>query len=732
MAEKRSRRVRLSDESLNDHGFYVPNGTIDWKRFQTNPVLLRFHNRELDPVGKVVNISQDDRGDWWGDLVFGRTTAARDAEMNWDDGIYNAVSINGLFSIAEKNSRRVAVYVEPREVSLVPVPSNRNAIGMQSLSSVQFGVTEEIAVAEESLSSEMLETLHNFENMEEENKIETMKEVSLQTTDTVEKNTETQAETTEESLSDPGAPSPTWLSKFLTSIGFKREEKEESLAMPEVAEQTEEETTKEVSLASEEEKPEATETQTTESEESLSQPTPPLPTSHPVNPEAKVLDLSTPITIKENYMPNKPFLTALAEDGKMQHDYGVVASLATPDFGPGKSGIVSLSSIPDSSSSRDSIVSLASAMKADKSFMDLIKFIEYSVGDGPRRKVTQTIESLASGQLAANFIENADLARIAWLPLFIRQLFPPNTWAATARRASVRNSEGILWVESAMNPEVYVGGRAPLNAKDYIYDDVARGISSEVIAVQPTVWQPSNTDILGYNDRTMGMSEMQAILSDSMHSLWLQLIAEDIPASSYITMTGDPFAATGRFVINPAATGNVTGLAINDIVALKGRFMSQNLTPASGRTTLVVAEPYFTSFASSEAAQTVLTRQLSDVGDDYFDYAGVRVHGRSRLVGFDTAANNVVDLELYMDKPVDFATGYIDDTHVKPTPTATTVDIGLAFRGEDIMLALGNTHIHMVTDPNHYGWKVSMDVRTGAGVVRSDGKGVALLRPEAS
>ena len=59
--------------------------------------------------------------------------------------------------------------------------------------------------------------------------------------------------------------------------------------------------------------------------------------------------------------------------------------------------------------------------------------------DGRRESVVDTIQGLASGEKSGQFVQNADLAKISWLSLFVRQLFPPNTWADRVRRLSVRD-----------------------------------------------------------------------------------------------------------------------------------------------------------------------------------------------------------------------------------------------------------------------------------------------------
>ena len=412
---------------------------------------------------------------------------------------------------------------------------------------------------------------------------------------------------------------------------------------------------------------------------------------------------------------------------KIQAIMGLSASSGTAD------GVaeVSLSAAQDADV-RESIQELSASMLCDPYFMATVQNMTFQVNDGRRESVVDTIQGLASGEKSGKFVQNADLAKISWLSLFVRQLFPPNTWADRVRRLSVRDKEGIIWVESAVNPDIYFGDRAPLNAPNYLYDDLPRGLERKVFSMQPIVWQPANSDVLAYNDRATGQLDAMAKMSMCIHNYWLQTIAEAVPAANHLTMSGEEFDSANRFPINSAASGKLLGMTLNDLLAAQGRFIARNLNFRRGNGVAVFAEPYYTSLVQTDKVQSILTQQLSNARPEGFTYSGFDVMARSVIAAYNTATSTVVDAETYFDKPVTFATGAIDTAHVKPVLAATVYDIGLGFIPEEVVVAIGNTNIHMVSDPNNYGWKVSMDISTGAGTLRSSAAGIVLYRPTVS
>lgn len=716
----------LSNEALNSKGFVVLNSSIDWSRYLKNPILLR--NKDTgehfgQPIGRVEDIHLEN-GRWIGKLVFGSSELAQAAKRDYEAGILNGVSIFGRARIVERNGRKYTTFFEVWEISLVNIPSNPDAVAIRGednvgLSAVSF-VPDSIEIEQiESLSAYQTDIINQFENKmknEEEKKV---------------------PETgTEQAFDDRVSLSA--MSKFLELIGLAprkrllradeidrganqddadagqdqrdaREERASALAAEAVTE----------ALAA------ATDAALADAKETKAEAA--KPTALSAAEDARVFNDKTITKTKTMVKPFFKYIDDPENLPKIQAIMGLSASSGTAD------GVaeVSLSAAQDADV-RESIQELSASMLCDPYFMATVQNMTFQVNDGRRESVVDTIQGLASGEKSGQFMQNADLAKISWLSLFVRQLFPPNTWADRVRRLSVRDKEGIIWVESAVNPDIYFGDRAPLNAPNYLYDDLPRGLERKVFSMQPIVWQPANSDVLAYNDRATGQLDAMAKMSMCIHNYWLQTIAEAVPAANHLTMSGAEFDSANRFPINSAATGKLLGMTLNDLLAAQGRFIARNLNFRRGNGVAVFAEPYYTSLVQTDKVQSILTQQLSNARPEGFTYSGFDVMARSVIAAYNTATSTVVDAETYFDKPVTFATGAIDAAHVKPVLAATVYDIGLGFIPEEVVVAIGNTNIHMVSDPNNYGWKVSMDISTGAGTLRSSAAGIVLYRPTAA
>lgn len=755
----------LSDESLNTKGFIVLNDGLDWRRYRNNPIMLRNPNtgeHQGQPIGKIVNIRLE-KGLWLGDLVFGSSPLARQAEKDYDDGILNAVSIYGPSRIVERNGRRMAIRFEVWEISLVNVPSNPNAVAIRDRNvglsaSVIFNPSyiEEVV----SLSAEENKYINQFETKmnEEEIKNQEPEVESLSSGD--EKISISALSAIGNVFKKLGlAPGESRATRRRRADELDRDadQDERDARVDREAEDDGEEgrgeeadrdeamarrdrrearydrrkadglSTKEGSKDEEgsEKKeglsavPNDTENKQETSKDDVA------PTALSVGEDANVLSISQNQTkTKKMATPFRKYITDPNNEAKLQRIVGLSAS------GPTDDGVVGLSAENGlDNETMDAIQELAASMQADPRFMATVQNMTIDVNGGRRIKATDTIQALASGEKSGQFVQNADLAKVVWLALFVRQLFPSNTWSDRVRRLSVRDKEGIIWVESAIDPEIYFGDRAPIEAPNYLYDDLPRGLERKVFSLQPIVWQSANSDILAYNDVATGTEQAMAKLSTAIHDYWLEVIAESVPAVNQIAMTGTAFDSAGRFPINAAAAGQVNGMTVNDLIGGAGKFIARNFNFRRGTGVAVFSEPYFTSLQQSDEIKSILTQQLSNASPDSFNYGGFQVIARSYIAGYNTATSTVVDAEMYFDKPVTFATGAIDESHTKPVLASTVYDIGLAFIPDEVIVAIGNTNIHMVADPNNYGWKMSMDVSTGAGTLRSGAAGILLFKP---
>jgi len=96
-----SRKVRISNSTLNQYGTRVLTEGVDMEQFKKNPILLWMHSRawggrkdDVLPIGSVANI-QIEGDDITGELVFDeKDEFAMKLAQKWDDGILKMVSPN--------------------------------------------------------------------------------------------------------------------------------------------------------------------------------------------------------------------------------------------------------------------------------------------------------------------------------------------------------------------------------------------------------------------------------------------------------------------------------------------------------------------------------------------------------------------------------------------------------------------------------------------------------------
>lgn len=752
-----SRKQILSSEQLNSQGFKVPNRAVIWDRYKSNPILLwnkatgEHHGLS---VGRVENIRNEGRK-WVGELVFDSTTEGQEAQLKWDEGSLNAVSIYGPATIIERDGNKYAKSFEVWEISLVNIPADPGATAIRDekkgLSAVEYRAADQQYII--GLSAEDNSLIDKFENDMNNDKETKVEELSAEGTEnlfqklagfidkiTVDKFLNRIGRTRKDVGLDAGeAEATTESAEETTGLSAETEETKEStetkeLSAEEPSENKEVEAPEEKALSAEsKDNDTTTEEKTTElsaetekqenagkSKEETAN-----PTGLSTGPDARIYEPKQTIKLSGmSTLPYGKFIQDPANQYKVERVVGLAAAEKERGTKQVKDKLVT-------SEDRQAIREIATSVLKDKVALSAIKNMETTFDDGPTEKVVDRLQALASGTLANAYLEAPDLARIGYVDMVIRQLLPDDGWTQGIRRASVAERQGFIWVESAINPEIYYGNRAPVNAKSYMYDDNPRALSRKVLSVQPTVWQPQNTDILGYNDRALGLSEIGRLLNFSASQYTLQVMAESVAAANRVQSTGDSRSAVNRFPINPGATGTLLSPTIDDLLLLQGRFINYNLQDEAQYIRLLLSEFYYTSLRQDPQMQTILTRELS--GDTFqqrgWNYSSYNIRSRSIIAAYDTAANAVVDAEKYFDKPVQDVTGAIIDNHVPPVLTPTTYDIGLAFIPSEFIIGVGRTHFHAVSDPNDYGWKVSVDMSMGAGPVRSNGLGLAMLVP---
>lgn len=689
----------LSNESVNDRGFVVMNNSLDWGRYRKNPVLMLQHFQWDNPIGSVKDIKLNtQKKRWEGILVFASTKEGQKYKQMYEEGSYNAVSIAGKVEFAERKGKKFTTKFEVYEISLVAIPSNEDAVAIREKNAklgclpVEFCITESQQV--EQLSADFDAEINNYLDMEEKEKLSTE---------------QGQENTPENAVGKEN------LSSGLSGILSRIEDKLSSL----IGKKEEQETQKEEELGAQEQKEEEPAEKT---KESLSAETEKEPEQEKlsVNPEEKTLSLEKSRQIMSEYASLNDYLSDKSKASK-------VIRMARLSAKATQSELLSV---------QDDLKEISSVMLNDEKLMATLGKVRIS---NPKRgemsfgemlsAIVNDQEMLQAGGKTYPFLGDPDLAVVNWIGLFFRLLFPVNSFADRIPRISSTQA-GTIHVQSKYNPAVYYGNNVPVNqATPYSYDDAAIAIPTRVFSLQPTLFQQANDDMLNYDKRSWGMAEALRVISNAAHNYYLQTIAT-AAAEHKVVMSGtEYFASAGMFPATTTAAGDIAKMTVQDILNLSTLFRNQNFNFDYEYPELVMDSVYYNQLISDTSFVNLLNRPTESIRPMGTTAYNFEIHARSIVSLYNTATNAIVDPKLY-GTPLD-SSGNIPSSPTPPTIAATAYGVGVGFFPSQVIIGIGNTHVHMVQDPTRYGWMFSMDFRTGCGAAREDGIGTALIAPAA-
>lgn len=684
----------LSNESVNDRGYVVMNNSIDWGRYRKNPVLMLQHFQLDNPIGSVRDIKLNaQKKRWEGILVFASTKEGKKYKQMYEEGSYNAVSIAGRVEFAERKGKKFTTKFEVYEISLVAIPSNEDAVAIREKNAklgclpVEFCITESQQV--EQLSADFETEINNYLSMEEkEEKLEKAPEME-----------EIQQEVQEKEN----------LSSGLSGILSRFEEKLSSLLGKKEEDQN---PGKEEKLESEEDEKEklSSEIEKEPEQEKLT-----------INPEEKTLSFDKSNQIMSNYTSLNDYLSDKSKASK-------VVRMARLSAKATDSELLSV---------QDDLKEISSVMLNDEKLMSALGQIRIS---NPKRgemslnemltAIVNDHEMLQALGKTYPFMGDPDLAVVNWIGLFFRLLFPVNTFADRIPRISSTQT-GTIHVQSKYNPAVYYGNNVPASqATPYSYDDTAIAIPTRVFSLQPTLFQQANDDMLNYDKRGWGMAEALRVISNAAHNYYLQTIATTA-AENKVTMSGtEYFASAGMFPANTSAAGDITKITVADILNLSSLFRNQNFNFDYEYPELILDSVYYNQLIADSSFVNLLNRPTESIRPMGTTAYNFEIHARSITSLWNTATSAIVDPKLY-GIPLE-SNGNIPSSYTPPPLAATAYGVGIGFFPSQVIIGIGNTHVHMVQDPTRYGWMFSMDFRTGCGAARENGVGTGLIAPAKS
>lgn len=711
-------RQVLSNETINDYDMVVLSDGIDWSRYEKNPVLLENHDWDSQPIGNVVNIHREGN-DWIGTLKFAEgTERGKTAKYLYENGFYRAVSIGGVSREIEDESTGVkyATYFLVYEVSLCSLQSNSDAVsdfkGEKVMLAAEFAPSQTERITTLSAKDHLLINKYKSNMTQEDPKDGTIRKedpakeaTTLSAAEPVPA-AENEAELRTLNADDTESIAEKIVTKLKSFFGAAGKEAEKQ-PEPQKAPAPE---PKPTTLASAAEAGAQHKEATSEAG------------------KAQIID------------PHKINLKASMETNKTLHQFLATTEGKTKFNAAARLLTVAPTDVcrPEHASKVEAARELAAIVNSDEGFKAFMGNINVRNGEGRYEKLStiaeRTAVKLASGANSSGFVTTSpDLAVVEWLSLFYQQLFPANTWAARCARTSGSDKQGIIWVESAISPKIYYGDRAPLNAADYLYDDDPIGLVTKVFSLQPILWQAANADILAYDDRSWGQSEAVRFMVNAIHNYALQKIAEGAGAS--VPMSGvaadgtvKHFAAADAFPVNSNATGDLLELSPNDLIKAQTKFVNWNYDIKDGDIDCVMDAAYMEQLLSNPYLTSLLTKTAGEMRPMLGKYSAFNFMSRSTTSAYDTAKSQVVDPELYCDGKVYAKNGSIP-TYAAPVLAATAYGLAISFIPSQVILAMGNTNVHVVADPNSYGWKFSMDMRFGAGSARKGGKGIVNIVP---
>lgn len=132
------KRIVFTTATPNDQGGVIPNESLNFSRFNLNPVVLCQHDWSAPPLGLMTDIKKDKNGNWTGVPVFhGITKESAEYKAMYEGGWIKACSIGGEAEwqtnnasqpILDKAGNKICEKFNLYEISIVTLPSNHQAV----------------------------------------------------------------------------------------------------------------------------------------------------------------------------------------------------------------------------------------------------------------------------------------------------------------------------------------------------------------------------------------------------------------------------------------------------------------------------------------------------------------------------------------------------------------------------------------------------------------------------
>jgi hypothetical protein len=220
------KRIYFTTATANDQGGVIPNEVIDFTRFNANPVVLKEHVWNSDPIGLWTDIKLDSKG-YSGIPVFHKLTeASKETAALYEGGWLRACSIGGeaIWRVnnagqlaLDKNGNKICEKFYLYEISIVTLPSNEDATQVEPVAlAAHIYDNSEVENITRTILSSKYSITNNKQTMAEE------------VTPVAPENTEVTANTTTLAADAKGTGLPQWFKDIIglggnISFGSKKE-----------------------------------------------------------------------------------------------------------------------------------------------------------------------------------------------------------------------------------------------------------------------------------------------------------------------------------------------------------------------------------------------------------------------------------------------------------------------------------------------------------------------------
>jgi len=325
------------------------------------------------------------------------------------------------------------------------------------------------------------------------------------------------------------------------------------------------------------------------------------------------------------------------------------------------------------------------------------------------------LENMLQLGASDDLLTSPDLNAVEWLSMFVFALFPSTTWKAEipvyGATSVAGSNKGFIFPNIAANPTIVQGSR-PSNPSDEEYTDTPVSITLSGFYMEPIVWQPLLMQTLRYDQMGTGWSQAMMVMNTFIDNYLIYTLLTQVPTASVVTTDGATFniassASPDSFLLNTGFTGNLGKPRLENLLVVDQLFKKQNFP--DGTKFVVIQDPTMDRYITADKdTQSLLTRFVNSQGDELISYKHAMLRNRSKVGLWNKATSAVVN----------------PSSVLAPT---TTVGACLCLVPDQAALALAALNVFMIQDPTVYGYRMSANVRMGAGLIRSNGAGSAIL-----